>query len=165
MTRHPQTGYFFRHHHALGEEIQDALAELRVAHPRADTKGMVLAGYSQGSIMGALHAHTVPDQIARLLLVEGGFDEWDVGTAKRYLAAGGKRVALVCGITHCAQRAKHAHAALKRGGVPVQSAYVAGGGHTYAGRVGEQAAALLPWLVQDDKRWDAWRQRAASEPR
>jgi predicted esterase len=157
MTRHPQTGYFYRHHHALGDEVQAALVELRAAHARADTRGMVLAGYSQGSIMGALHAHTVPAQISRLLLVEGGFDEWDVGTAKRYRAAGGKRVALVCGITHCAQRAKHARAALSRAGVPVQFAHAPQGGHTYTGSVGKRALALLPWLVADDKRWDTWR--------
>ncbi len=157
MNRHPQTGWFFRHHHALGKEVQAALTAFRAQHPRGDTRSMVFTGYSQGATMGALHAHTVPGQLSRLLLIEGGFGEWDVPTAKKFLLRGGKRVVLLCGITHCAHGAKRGRAMLARGKVPVRIEYVKGGGHTYGGSVGERAVKHLAWLVEDDERWTRWR--------
>ncbi len=157
MNRHPQTGWFFRHHHALGKEVQAAIKAFRAEHPRADTRAMVFTGYSQGATMGALHAHTVPGQLSRLLLIEGGFGEWDIPTAKKFLSQGGKRVVLLCGITHCAHGAKRGRAMLERGKVPVRIEYVKGGGHTYGGSVGERAVEHLAWLVEDDERWSKWR--------
>lgn len=161
MTRAPDTGFFFRDHHALGRELQAAVAALEQAEPRADTRGMVLSGYSQGGIMGALHAHLHPDQFSRLLLIEGGFAEWDVPTATHFYAGGGKRVAIVCGIAHCAQGAAKSRHPIAKGGLGVSVSHVHGGGHRFDGRVGARAVELLPWLVEDDPRWNPWRSALA----
>lgn len=153
MNRSPDTGWFYRHHYALGAELVAALDALGSAHPRVDPEGLVYMGYSQGATMGLLFTQEHPARFPRLLLVEGGFDDWNARAARRYAAQSGAGVVLLCGIAHCADRAARARGMLERAGVAVRFEHVRGGGHTYVGAMGERAAAHLRWLVRDDPRW------------
>lgn len=153
MTRSPNTGWFFRHHHALEREVLDALDALFESFPQADDGPVVFAGYSQGAIMGALFAAKRPERFPRLILIEGGFDEWDVPTATAFGAGGGKRVLLACGIAHCLRGARRSLGWLRRAEVPSRIEHVPGGGHTYGGSVGKKVAEALGWALEGDPRW------------
>ena len=152
--RDPDTGYFFEHHHALEKEALAALDALRREHQSAIAPGpVVYVGFSQGAIMGALFTAQHPELFRRLLLIEGGYDEWDVATARRFAGAGNARVLFVCGVSHCTRHARRSLGWLRRGGVEARLEHAPGAGHTYEGEVGERVRAAFSWLVAGDDRW------------
>jgi hypothetical protein len=89
----------------------------------------------------------------RLILIEGGFDEWDVRIAMRFKKAGGVRVLLACGNDYCARHARESARRLRRGGIDARVEHAPGGGHTYDGEVGERVLAALDWVTAGDPRW------------
>ncbi|MGE0321630.1 MAG: hypothetical protein AB7K71_37690 [Polyangiaceae bacterium] len=148
--------HYYPDHLWLGRAVDANLEAFRARFAAAaDARDAVYVGYSQGAVMGALmlmsHAETFP----RALLIEGQQNDWNVAGAKRWLAAGGRRVALACGLLHCSQAYERSRQSLARAGVEVRFEYAPGAGHTYAGRVGENVAKLLEWLIADDPRWSA----------
>jgi predicted esterase len=148
------TGYYFPDHYKLGKEVLAALASLGQEYgARVDTSRATYAGYSQGAIMGALFAAPRGDRFARLILIEGGYSEWDVATATRFRRAGGERVLLACGISHCQRAAERSLRWLRKAGLDARLEHAPGAGHTYGGAVGDRVASALPWLFEGDARW------------
>jgi predicted esterase len=153
MFRTRNTGYFYRDHHRLEAEVMAAISALYERYAHADRGPIVYTGYSQGGIMGALFTVKHPQVFSRLILVEGGYDEWDVPTARKYRAGGGVRVLLACGQAYCERRALRSLHWLERAGVEARLVYVVRGGHTYGGEVGHRVAEMFAWVVRDDPRW------------
>lgn len=149
-----ERGYAYPNHHALGREVAAALDALARRHPEhADTQAAVYAGYSQGATMGALALPALAGRFLRAVLVEGGFGEWDVASAKRWAAGGGVRVLFACGRTRCAEGARTQARWLTAGGVAARVVADVSAGHTYEGGVGERLREALPWLLEGDPRW------------
>ncbi len=56
---------------------------------------MLYAGFSQGATMGALMLVDHAQEVKRLVLVEGGFADWNVARARAFRERGGERVLFV----------------------------------------------------------------------
>lgn len=150
----PDAGAFFRNHHELEREVMAALAALREVYGDALAPGpLVYAGYSQGATMGALMLVNHGDTFDRLVLIEGGYSEWNVSIAKKYGASGGQRVLFACGIRTCDAKARRSADALRRAGLDARVEYAAGAGHTYGGAVAERVFGALDWVLEADPRW------------
>lgn len=153
MTRAPDSGWFYRDHHRLEGEVLAAVDAFHARFPEADRGPAIYAGYSQGAIMGALFTARRPDRFSRLLLVEGGASEWDVPTATRFREGGGKRVAFVCGQSHCARDATRSLEWIRRVGLSGRREYTAGAGHVFGGPLNDAIRDAFEWLIADDPRW------------
>lgn len=152
--RDPQTGYYFKNHYTLESEALAALAALEREHGDAIAPGPALyAGFSQGAIMGALILPRHPERFRRAILIEGGYDEWDVRAAERVASGGGARVLFACGQSYCASHARRSMQWLRKGGVETRLELAPGAGHTYAGGVGERVLDAFGWVVEGDPRW------------
>lgn len=154
LGKTPDDGYFFRNHHELEREVLAAVEALRAAYPDAlDPGPLVYAGYSQGATMGSLMLAAHGVSFDRLVLVEGGYGEWTVGSARRFAASGGQRVLFACGITTCKKKAELSAQALERAGISTRVVHAPGGGHTYGGSVGREVRGALGWILEEDPRW------------
>ncbi len=147
-------GFYYPNHFELEKEVLAALDSFEAAYgERVLPGGHIYAGYSQGATMGALmlpkHAQLFP----RLILIEGGFSEWDLRGARSFKQNGGERVAFVCGNTGCKRSADRSAGILKRAEVATSTRHAVGGGHTYLGAVAREVHAAFTWLTQDDPRW------------
>jgi len=152
--RRSDTGYYFKNHYALEREVLAAIDALRREHSAALAPGpVVYAGFSQGAIMGALVVPEHPDLFQRVVLIEGGYQEWDVPSAKRLARGGEARVLFACGQSYCAHHARQSMRWLSRGGVASRLELAPRGGHTYAGDVGEKVLDAFEWVVAGDERW------------
>lgn len=151
--RDPRTGFYFRDHHALGREIDASLAAVQTHRERIAPGPPVFAGFSQGAIMGALVAQAKAPLFSRLILIEGGYDEWNVASGRSVARAPDARVLFACGQEYCASRARRSMGWLARAGVNVRLEHAPRAGHTYAREVGERVIAALSWVVEGDARW------------
>lgn len=147
FSSRPNPGYFFRNHHQLEAEVLAAVEALRQTHGSRVAPGPgIYTGYSQGATMGALMVVRHGALFDRLVLVEGGYSEWNVPIAKRFAATGGQRVLLACGTPHCQRRAEASVTHLTRAGLAARLEYAPGAGHIYDGDVAERVVAAWPWL-------------------
>jgi len=144
------SGYYFKDHFALEREVLAVVAAARSALGDALlAEGGTYIAYSQGATMGALMLVEHGASFPHLVLIEGGSGEWTLGRAKRFHATGGKSVAIVCGTSACAKRAKKSASVLEKAGLRARAEFVEGGGHAYWGSVGERAASLFDdWLFR-----------------
>lgn len=141
---------------ALGREVEAAVRSFRERAGSRVAEGTVLyAGFSQGAILGAPFIISQPARYPRALLVEGGHGAWNQNSARSYARGGGQRILFACGRASCTQSARAAAAHLERAGVKVKIVAAEGEGHTYDGRVANEIAAALPWLLEDDARFTA----------
>ena len=148
--------FFFPNHHFLEKNVLAALAELKSRFGARIAPGpVVYTGYSQGAIMGALFTARRGETFSRLALIEGGFREWDVPTARAFRRSGGARVLFACGGEYCARLARSSVGWLEKAGVEARLEYAPHGGHTYDGEVGARVSAAFDWLVDGDARWTA----------
>lgn len=151
----PDAGFYYPDHHALEREVLATVQALRSEFAEyIDGGPMLYAGYSQGATMGALVLPDHAELFPRAVLVEGGFSEWNLVTAKRFAERGGLRVLFVCGVRRCKAGADRSAAALRRARLAVEARLAAGAGHTYLGPVAGEIAQGFSWLVADDTRWD-----------
>jgi len=152
-----QRGYFYDGHRELGHEVRAAMASLVERYgDRVDLGGAMFAGYSQGASMGILFLQeqaTEPALFSRVLLVEGGFADWNIALSERMHRAGVEKVALVCGRTKCQDAGARSIAWMKKGGLPAQITYAQGAGHTSEGTVHPLVDQAFFWLVQGDPRF------------
>jgi len=145
------SGYYFKDHFALEREVLAAVDTARktLAGGLLAEGGTYIA-YSQGATMGALMLVEHGALFPHLVLIEGGSGDWTIGRARRFHATGGKSVAIVCGTSPCARRAKSSAAVLEKAGLRARAEHVEGGGHAYWGAVGERALALFDdWLFHE----------------
>jgi predicted esterase len=147
--RDPETGFYFPDHHYLDRLVVAATRALRTEYEDRLDQRAVLIGFSQGANMGALVASRRPELFGRLLLIEGGYEQWNVAAAERLRSQNRvPRVVFACGQSYCARLARESQRWLKRGGVESRTLFAPGVGHTYAGEVGEQALSSLSWLLE-----------------
>jgi predicted esterase len=147
-------GFYHPDHHRLDALVTKTLESLREAFgERVDATRAIYAAYSQGATMGSHmiieHARTFP----RLVLVEGGFAEWNVPRGLEYRAAGGERVLFACGTKGCARKAARSVEWLEKAGLHARLESAPGAGHTYGGPVAERVAGALAWVLEGDDRW------------
>lgn len=149
-------GDYYPDHPTLERETFAALAALRARFADRIADGPVFyAGFSQGATMGALMLVEHASEVTRLVLVEGGFSDWNVARARDFRARGGERVLFVCGRKECAEPARNAAHWFKEAGVAAQVEYVQGAGHSHDARVEARIAALYPWFTEGDARWQS----------
>jgi pimeloyl-ACP methyl ester carboxylesterase len=150
----PADGDYYPDHPTLERETFAALSALRANFPERIADGPVFyAGFSQGATMGALMLVAHAGEITRLLLVEGGFADWNIARARDFRAQGGERVLFVCGRKECAEPARNAAHWFNAAGVPARLEYVRGAGHSHDARVEARIAATYPWFTAGDPRW------------
>jgi len=152
----PTDGEYYPDHPTLERETFAALAALREKFPEQIAPGPVYyAGFSQGATMGALMLVEHASEVTRLVLVEGGFSDWNVARAREFRARGGERVLFVCGRKECAEPAKNAVDWLRHAGVKAAVEYAPHAGHTHEGPIEARIVARYSWLVDGDARWQA----------
>ncbi len=141
LSRRYEGSYYYPNHIELEREVVAMLSAARARHADAlsDEPG-VYAAFSQGATMGALMAIDHGRDFRALVLVEGGWSEWTNQRAKRFRETGGESVALICGGTGCAARARTSAAILERAGLRARVEHAEGAGHTFLGAVAERAA-------------------------
>ncbi len=149
-------GDYYPDHPTLERETFAALTALRARFADRIADGPVFyAGFSQGATMGALMLVEHAGEVTRLVLVEGGFSDWNVARARDFRARGGERVLFVCGRKECAEPARNAAHWFNDAGVAAQVEYVKGAGHSHDARVEARIAALYPWFTEGDARWQS----------
>jgi pimeloyl-ACP methyl ester carboxylesterase len=147
----PERGYFYDGHPRLGRELAATFALLERDAPFAghvELEGALYAGFSQGATMGVLALHEEPELAARfdaLLLIDGGTGDWTVALAER-MAARAVRVALVCGVATCREKARRTEPWLAKAKLDAK-VRLTSAGHVLGGAVEEEVRALLPWLL------------------
>ena len=145
-------GYFYRDHRALEKELIAAEAAARATQPRVLKGSGLYAGFSQGATMGSAMINAHLDSFPYVVLVEG-FDLWNVPRGKDFARRGGKRLLIACGSKECNQVGEASARWLKRANVDVRLEFAQGEGHTPLGRVRENIAESLPWLLADAPAW------------
>lgn len=154
LGKSPREGYFFRNHYELEEEVLAAVEALRsTLGDRLEPGPLVYAGYSQGATMGALMLVAHGDVFPRLILIEGGYSEWNVSIAKTFAQGGGRRILFACGIRSCRTKADRSAEWAAQAGLASRVEYAEGAGHTYGGRVADKVHAALDWVFEGDRRW------------
>jgi len=149
-----ESGEYYPDHPTLERETFAALLALRARYPERLANGPVFyAGFSQGATMGALMLVEHANEVSRLVLVEGGFADWNVARAKAFRERGGERVLFVCGRKECAEPARNSARWFKAAGVAAEVEYIPGAGHSHDARVEARIIARLPWLTAGDTRW------------
>ncbi len=147
----PSRGYYYPNHIELGRELSHARQALLSSHlERMDASSIVYVGYSQGATMGVLATAEHGDWFPRMLLVEGGFENWSALLAKKYADSGGRRVLFVCGTERCRKRGALSVALLRQHHVQAQLRVAPGAGHRPDGPVAQQVRDGMPWLLADD---------------
>lgn len=150
----PEAGFYYPDHHALEKELIATLESFEAAYAeRILPNSYVYAGYSQGATMGALMLPPHAGRFKRVLLVEGGFADWPLASARRFAQSGGERVAFVCGVATCQRGAEKSAQILARADSLALSKYAPGAGHTYGGTVADRIREALPWLLEDYPGW------------
>ena len=161
-AREPDRGYYYPNHHELQRELREVVETLlnkyaeRFAHD-----ALVYVGYSQGASMGVLAVAEQGADFKRLLLVEGGYDNWSELLSKRFVASGGRRVLFVCGTKQCQHGAQTSIGLLKRAGALAQLRNAMGAGHRPDGPVADAVRDGLSWLLDDAREFASIRDNLA----
>lgn len=156
MNKHlpePERGYFYDGHPALGKEMLAAIAALEAKHgERVRTRDAIFTGYSQGATMGILFLHeseAAMTHFSRIVLVEGGFEQWTQALVMRLARKGTRKLVLACGQKSCIDAAHRWDKTFARAGLDYRLLLVPGGGHTPEGAVGEAVDGTLDWLFEE----------------
>jgi predicted esterase len=143
----PEGGAYFPDHLKLRAELQALVLALR-ARMGADLspRDWTYMGYSQGATMGALAIVGEMTDFARLILIEGGAENWTTSRAQQFREGGGQSVLLACGTKGCATHGRRSLVALEGADLEAAHLHVTGGGHTYGGSVGHALhERLIKW--------------------
>lgn len=142
--------FYYPDHFALEREFVAMLAAARREFgARLSKRGGIYTGFSQGATMGALMIVDHAAEFPFLLLIEGASAEFSPRRARRFAEGGGKSVAFVCGVKHCASGAERMAALLRKAGLEARAEYVPRGGHTDDGAVGERASAVFEMMLAE----------------
>lgn len=138
-------GFYYQNEHALEAELVAAERALRASEPRVAEADGLYAGFSQGASMGSVmigkHGASFPT-----LVLQEGFQLWNIARARAFAKSGGRRVLLVCGTEQCHRVATETARWLARGGVDSRVEYARGAGHTPLGEVMDRTQVGLSWL-------------------
>ncbi len=154
LGKSEEEGHYYKTHHELEREVLAAVEALRAEYGTHLAPGpFVYVAYSQGATMGALMLPAHGNLFSRIVLVEGGFEQWNVSAAKKLRTSGAERVLLVCGTRSCRRGAERSLEWLKKAGLEARLEMVPGGGHTYGGAVAERLQQSLAWVFDGDERF------------
>jgi dienelactone hydrolase len=146
--------FTYQSNQRLEQELDAGFAALRGRFADYVDEGAVLyTGFSLGAIMGVSIASRRAALYPRLVLIEGGHDNWTPATAKAFAEGGGKRVLFVCAQGGCAADARRAAERLTRAGVEARMVRSKDVGHSYDGVVADETRRALPWALEGDGRW------------
>lgn len=147
-------GYFPEHHY-LGRLMEALLIALtQRLGTELDAREALYVGYSQGATMGSLYlAEQGHEHFARVVMVEGGSNDWTRRTVNRLLNHPGARLVFLTGSNGYARRAADAGPWLRRAGLPVLHRHVAGAGHDFRGPLAGRYSEALDWATAEDPRW------------
>jgi predicted esterase len=149
ISQRENYGFYYPDHRALEAELLAAVAASKAALGARLADGPVLyTGYSQGAAMGSLALADHGGDYPYLILTEGGFKEWSAQSARRFKQSGGQRVLFVCGGRGCRDQALKSARILDAAGIGTRVEYVAHGGHTDDGAVGERLDATFRWALE-----------------
>lgn len=138
-------------------EVAAGRAALAARYPgRLDEGPDVWVGFSLGAIHLAPLARGTPARYPRIVLVEGGLDDWDRRAIARWVRGGGRKIGFACGRDGCRRRAERLSAALDAAGGGGRVAF-APIGHNFYGPILAPARTMFDWLVEDDARFGAGR--------
>ena len=147
-------GHYYPNHFELERVVLGAIESLEAQFPEhVDSTSMVFAGYSQGATMGALMAVKHAKRFPRLVLVEGGFKQWNVGIGIKYRRSGGDRTLFACGTAGCEKHARQNVEWLTQAKLGARTVHASGTGHTYGGNVAVRVREALPGILRGDPRW------------
>jgi pimeloyl-ACP methyl ester carboxylesterase len=145
---------YFPDHRTLERILVATLTALRQAYPTTvDATQAVYAGYSQGGTMGALMIGAHGADFPRLVLVEGGFDQWSVPSAAAFKGTGGRRILFACGTRRCLEHAEGSARLLRSVGLEVKVVADLAQGHAYGRGLAALVKSGVDWLVADDARF------------
>ncbi|HET9958365.1 MAG TPA: hypothetical protein VFQ61_27910 [Polyangiaceae bacterium] len=147
LGRNYPGSFYYENHLRLEAEFKAALRAFE-GGTETTPKVLIYAGFSQGAIMGAPMIVAHASRFSRLVLIEGGFEYWSRGTARKFAKNGGKKVLFLCGTGYCNSRSRVPADWLASEGVDVRLEHVTGAGHTPAGEVMQRLEAQLPWIVE-----------------
>lgn len=145
--------FYFPEHHYLKQQMLGVVASARTHYAARLAEPYVYAAYSQGATMGALVLPELAELFPLALLIEGGYAQWPVSSARRFQANGGQRVYFACGTATCKRGAERSLGWLKKSNIEAEAVTAAGAGHTPAGPVGEAAQMGLWWLTRGFEAW------------
>jgi predicted esterase len=149
ISQRDNYGFYYPDHRALEAELLAAVAASKAALGARLADGpMLYTGYSQGAAMGSLALADHGGDYPYLILTEGGFKEWSPQSARRFKQSGGQRVLFVCGGRGCRDQALKSARILDTAGISTRVEYVAQGGHTDDGAVGERLDATFRWALE-----------------
>jgi len=148
------SSFYYKDHLALGRELAAALGAARsqFGHRFAPGAG-VYSGFSQGATMGVGMIPPFGKELPHLVMIEGGYDYWNVAHARKFDRNGGQRVLFACGTGWCADKATKAAEWLRQAGLEARVEHAPGAGHTPGGEVEARVRAALPWLVAEQPGW------------
>ena len=136
------------------KEVLAALDALRARYPDHVAEGsVVFTGFSLGAILGRFIVSSEAKTFPRAVLIEGGYDGWTIGFAKRFHDAGGERVLFACGQAACRLASQAASRVAEKTDVGARVTFGGNVGHTYDGVVAHGVKTELAWLVEGDPRW------------
>lgn len=147
-------GHYFPEHHTLERIVLDTATDARETFSSRILEGpAVYIAYSQGATMGALMLVAHGERYPRLVLVEGGYSEWNVERGLRFRESGGERVLFACGTGNCARKARRSAEWLERAGIEAKVVDAPGAGHTYGGAVAHRVQDAFDWVVAGLPGW------------
>jgi predicted esterase len=150
--RSHEEGRYYPDHHVLERITFASLQALSDKYTgRIDAARAVYTGYSQGATMGALMIPAYGRECPRLVLAEGGFDDWTLERATTFAKGGGVRALFICGRQRCKDAAMRSAAFLRSAGVDAHVVSHIGEGHVV--RIAELARPELEWFFAGDARW------------
>jgi predicted esterase len=118
---------------------------------------MIYAGFSQGATLAGDFLIEHAQQFPVVVLAEGGYDYLrDPTFARRFRAAGGRRVFILCGTPGCMITAKRAVVILERAGLDAMTAGDPTAGHAFSASMQKILRAEWQRLVRDVPGWETF---------
>lgn len=138
----------------IGQDIQAAISAVRAEFgPYVAPGPIVYAGFSLGAIQGVPLVAATGTRYPRVLLIEGGHEQWTPALASTFRVTGGEMVMMVCASKDCSGY-DGAVDMLKRAGIAAKVVAAGTGRHNLDGEMMSVLADNFSWLVQFDKRWE-----------
>ncbi len=121
----------------------------------------IYAGFSQGATLAAKTLLARARDFPLAVFAEGGYGTTvDAGFAKKYRAAGGQRVLLVCGNPDCFEHSRRAARVLEAAGIDTTAAGDAKSGHNLNEPMQRALREIWPAFVQGVAGWEDYGTKA-----
>ncbi len=137
----------------IARDIHAAIMSVRAEFGRYVAPGpLVYAGFSLGAIQGVPLVAATGAKYPRVVLIEGGDEEWTPAMAATFARTGGEMVLMLCASTSCSGF-ERASQILKGAGMAAKVVPAGTGRHNLDGEMISVLSEHFPWVVQFDDRW------------